>query len=421
MITFGRFLSEATMKSKVGDSDADRHFKNYINPEKIPSLTLKNSHEGIDAGSEVKVLDKKAHEGRYHALVQSGDKKAWVPIHKLNKPRTAESKAKFNDEHAVAKVWNHMIANGITKKEDVLRELEAAKKNKEHPLNFAKAGPEGMSGGKKTEAHSDSYHDEIQRAGHTVAGLASHPSFADAVKKKLVARVTGADRGNLSDTWTSNNAKDRTSKADVILSDPKTKKDSHAISLKKGDSQLMSAQPEEMMAIYHHATREHMDADKTFKKEHRDNVIKQIGQVQKHMNAMKTASETEKDSLVSKAQSIINNIHKNHPGLIKHVAYEASTGHGKFGKNQTGTARYLVTAVPDGAHVHDTETNHEPIVPNTVPRIAKPKGGGRPGNIKLDYRANKLVHPAPSVKPSQPKVNSNKAQHGGFDWRSPTE
>jgi hypothetical protein len=420
MIKFGQFLNEAAMKSKVGDTDADRHFKNYINPEKIPSLTMKSSHEGISAGSEVKVLDKKEHDGRYHALVKNGSNSSWVPIHKLNKPRTSESKAKFNDEHAVAKVWNHMISNGITKKEDIMGELESAKKNKEHPLNFSNTGDEGMSGGKKTDSHFDSYHDEIQRAGHTVAGLANHPSFKDAVKKKLVARVTGADRGNLSDTWTTNNAKDRTSKADVILSDPKTKKDYHPISLKKGDSQLMSAQPEEMMAIYHHAANEHMKTDQTFNNEHKNNVIKQISQVQKHMNAMKTASETEKDSLVSKAQSIINNIHKNHPGLINHVAREASTGHGKFGKNQVGTARYLVTALPDGAHVHDTEINHEPIVPNAVPRIAKPKGGGRPGNIKLDYRANKLS--APTKKSVQTNVNNkHKPSVGGFDWHSPTE
>jgi hypothetical protein len=42
--------------------------------------------------------------------------------------------------------------------------------------------------------------------------------------------------------------------------------------------------------------------------------------------------------------------------------------------------------MPDGAHVHDTLTGHEPIIAG-VPRIALPKGEDRPGNAKIDYKA----------------------------------
>lgn len=307
---------------------------------------------------------------------------------------TEATKSGFSDEHALANLWNHAVNHKessklLSKPDHLHNEIEKAKKDKNHPLNFNNA-QEGFTGGKKPE-HQEAYYKELHHAADAIHGLANHPSFKEAVKQKYKARVTGAEAGQLSNTWKKSGAKNTTSKADVIFEHPsKPKEKNIPVSLKKGDSQLMSAEANELHATYSHAVSEHANVNKKFTPQHQKKVMDRIKKVANNLNAMKnTGDKDEQRRLRDEAQAHIDAIHKEHPGLLSHVAHEAATGHGKFGHGQTGTARVLVTTIAGKQpHIHDTETQNQPIEIG-APRVALPKGENRPGNVKLDYKTKK--------------------------------
>jgi len=307
------------------------------------------------------------------------------------------TKSGYSDEHALSALWNHAVTHPeasrlLSSPEHLHREIEAAKKDKKHPLNFANA-TDGFTGGKKPE-HEAAYYNELRHAAHAVHGMANHPSFKKAVAQKYQARVTGSEAGQLSDTWKSSGAKNTTSKADIVLSHPKKPEERMGISLKKGDSQLMSAEPNEFHATYSHAVAQHAKANRGFTAQHHREVMGHVEKIQSNLNAMQyTNDRNELHRLRDEAQQHMNDIHEKHPGLLQHVAHEAATGHGKFGHGETGTATHLVTTIAGQApHIHDTETNNQPIKVG-IPRIALPKGKknkkksdeNRPGNVKMDY------------------------------------
>jgi len=282
----------------------------------------------------------------------------------------------YDDEHALKHVWNH--TSGTNK--DATKEVEKAKHDKKHPLHFDNAKHEGFVGGHKKEEHKASYYRELEHAAKAVESMKKHPTFKKSHEAGDKADVQGASRGALSDTWHKHGAKNATSKEDIRIG-------KHRISLKKGDSQLMSAEAAETKATYHHATSEavkhghmtHKDAEEVHAKIHK---------VAKHLEDMKHAkSDKELNAHKEAAQKHINEIHHKHPKLLHHVSHEASTGHGKFGgEGANGTARHLITTTKHGdVHVHDTKTHKDPIEVG-IPRVAKPKGRGRPGTLKLDYR-----------------------------------
>jgi len=314
----------------------------------------------------------------------------------------ASAKSGYSDEHATAHLWNSVVnhenTNQILSNPDPSKihdEIEKAKKDPNHPLNVNNAPKQGFVGGK---VNKEGYYKELHDAASTIHGLANRSEFSDAVKNKHKMTVAGAARGKLSNTWNKNNAKNATSKADLHLFDSKLGEDKDPnikrISLKKGDSQLMSAQPEEFAATYDHATDQHInESNSGFTSEHKKEAMRKIKKVQEHLNAMKGANPDEQRKHRDSAQKIINDIHEKHSGLLKHVHYEATTGHGKFGHNQAGSANWLVTSTPDGPHIHNTESGNEPIEAG-IPRIALPKGDGRSGNVKIDYKVlrNKKEH-----------------------------
>lgn len=283
----------------------------------------------------------------------------------------------YDDEHAMKHVWNH--TTGTNK--DSTKEVEKAKHDEKHPLHFKNASHEGFVGGHKKAEHKESYHRELEHAAKAVESMKKHPTFKKSHEAGDKAHVQGASRGALSDTWHKHGAKNATSKEDVRIG-------KHRVSLKKGDSQLMSAEGAETRATYHHATHEavkhghmtHKDAEEVHHKIHK---------VAKHMEDMKHSKTVEeKVKHKESAQKHIHEIHHKHPKLLHHVAHEAATGHGKFGgEDRDGTARHLLTTTKHGdTHVHDTKTRKDPIDVGT-PRVALPKGDGRPGNLKIDYKA----------------------------------
>lgn len=376
---------------------AQRHTNQYIKPflsgepnHQPLSHEMASNIGHLKSGDKVTLHSHHVDENGIHHVVVSkkgSSKKIAIPTSKIKKPSLGRAgKSTYNDEHALKTVWNHFVSapKKLTNKKTMLDEISKARNDKSHPLHFDNQTDDGFSGKKKTEAHRESYYEELERATHAVHGLATHPEFKQAVSSKSKMTVSGAARGKLSDIWTKNGAKNTTSKADVIIGEGKNKR---TLSLKKGrNSQLMSAEPSEMMATYDHATDEHVKANSGFTAEHKKEVLKQISQVHKHLSSMSGADRPTQEKLRDKAQSIINGIHKKHPNLIRHIADEASQGHGKFGRDGVGTARFIVSTTGSGSHVHDTVTGEHPIQSSPVPRVALPKGqDNRPGNLKLDY------------------------------------
>lgn len=286
------------------------------------------------------------------------------------------TKGGFSDEHALVKVWNHVSG----KNKNAIEEVKKAETDKSHPLHFDNQNHEGFTGGKKHPHHREAYYAEMHHAAKAVESMRKHPAFKKAHAVGHKAEVKGAARGKLSATWTKNGAKNATSKEDIRIGP-------HRVSLKKGDSQLMSAEAAETKAIYEHATHKAVEHGHMSHVE-AEEVRKKIDKVAKHMEAMKREIDAKrKIKHKEEAQRHINEIHEKHPHLTHHVAHEAATGHGKFGGHDSeGSARFLVTTTPSGqTHIHDTKTNNEPITYG-IPRVALPKGSGRPGNLKLDYR-----------------------------------
>jgi len=304
---------------------------------------------------------------------------------------TEATKSGYSDEHALANVWNHAVNHPDAKKllsshENLKAEIEKAKTDPTHRLNFANQTA-GFTGGVKKPEHEAAYYRELHHAAHAIHGFAQHPAFKEAIKNKDEAKVSGGESGEVSPTWKKHGARNGTSKADVQIG-------KIGLSLKKGDAQLMSAESNELRATYDHATTQHMKSNPNFTAEHKQQVMDKIHQIGKHMEAMKGADRATQKQHQAHAQKLADEIHNDHPGLMDHVAHEAATGQGKFGgEGKTGTADVLVTTHEGAApHIHDVKTNNSPIHVKPRLRIGLPKGrdkktglGTRGGNAKLDY------------------------------------
>lgn len=401
MYDFKQFISEAVMKSS--GPDAQRHAEKYIKPYigQKETHTLKIAHGDLEAGSPLTIHGHEVHDGKHYAIVSSGNRgeRHSVPLSKINKP--SGKAASYNDEHAHVHIWNHMTDIGIAHDKDaMMRELERIKKDKKHPLHFNNISQEGFTGGRRTEAHKASYHEELENAIHTVHGFANHPDFKNAVTNRHRARVTGGGRGEVSELWKRYGAtKGATSKTDIAIENVNSKKARGIkISLKKGaGSQLASAGPEESNAMHHAAADEmlakhlkYANLSQQEKKRIHSEIMQHSKEISRYSeNARDAKSDSELESLKKKAQEASSRIHKKYPEFNSFLRKEAATGRAKFGEHSPNAASYIVKSAAGKKavsiqHVDKVDWSGPP------PRIAKPKGmsGGRMRtlNLKIDER-----------------------------------
>ena len=306
------------------------------------------------------------------------------------------AKSSYSDEHAHAEVWNHMINKGIAHDKDaMLKELDKAKTDTNHPLHFNNISVDGFKGKRKTPDSRDSYHSELETAVHTVHALATHPDFARAVKERHVAKVMGGDRGTVSDTWKKHGAmQGAVSKSDLVISrEGSNKAEGIRLSMKKGaGSQLMSGGPEENKAVHDHAARDMLNThpayrnlSKARKDEIHSKIMSHMDTVTEHLNAMKTSPRDTWEHHRKKAQAALDAAHDAHPELNYFVRKEATTGQGKFGRDTPHAASYLVKSGSGSSGTKVVHVDqHDYVGPR--PRAALPKGRGRSGNVKSDER-----------------------------------
>jgi len=310
------------------------------------------------------------------------------------------------DEDAHAKVWNYFISNPeYTEVRDALKnkdknkalelmraELEKARGDSDHPLNFAKADDSefAMTGkGKNKRANREDsdreqFDSEIEKAIGGVTSLATQKKFKDAVEKGFPARKTGASKAELSRTWSSAGGTNTTPKADLEVYDPDNERNRRGISLKKeGGSQIASAEGGELKGTYKAAAKALVKRMTDFKsKEERKRIENEIMNAATRVadinDRARTADNDEKEELKTTGQDILDKLHDKYPNLTRHVTQVSTTGDEKFrGKNAPGSAGTIVTG--DKAKPAQEQ-------PSARPRNAKPKGKGRPGNVKVDNK-----------------------------------
>lgn len=290
----------------------------------------------------------------------------------------------YSDEHAFVNVWNHAVHHDHAQsREKMHAEIDKAKTDTKHPLNYRKISSAGFKGKTKRNSSPEKYYKELHRAADTIHDVANHKDFHDAVKNKERAESTGKLRNKVSDSWKRHGSTNTTSKADIKIG-------KHAISYKKsGGSQLMSSEPAETRATYHHAADAlhkagHINADQ------HSAITRHVNKVAHHLAAMKNSTSTaEKRIHRDAAQSHINAAHAVHPKLNNFVHHEAASGHAKFTGGE-GSATHVVTShsAKTGSasikHVDDYKTSKPEEL--STPRVALPKGKRRPGNLKIDIK-----------------------------------
>lgn len=315
---------------------------------------------------------------------------------------------KTHDEDSQSKLWNYFIANSDNKKirdlilkgeykeaeEEIKREVEKAKTDTTHPLNFNNAGDEEFS---KKEGRQSSdekpYNDFLDDSVSGLLALSKEKKLRSAIERGLPSRVTGSGTAELSKKFKGAGGVDRTPKGDLEIYDPNNPKDRRGISMKKGvGAQLASAEGGELKGMYKIAAKEYVKrfhGDKP--KEERQKIEKEIMNDAERLSAIgrlqKTSDQAsdvdkQKQSLKNVSQGISDKLLDKYPQLERLLSQVATTGKGKF-KGNEGTAGIVLTGKTGSKEATAKPAEQQK---SAKPRLALPKGRNRPGNLKIDYR-----------------------------------
>ena len=223
--------------------------------------------------------------------------------------------------------------------------------------------------------------------------LSKQKKLRSAIEKGFPSRVTGSSTSELSKTFKKAGGVDRTPKGDLEIYNPDNPKDRRGISMKKGaGAQLASAEGGELRGMYKIAAKEYVKkfhGDKS--KEDRQKIEKEIMNDAERLSAIgrlqKTAGqapdvEKQKQSLKNVSQGISDKLLDKYPQFERLLSQVATSGRGKFAGDQ-GTAGIVLTGRSGKKEATAKPSEQQK---SSKPRLALPKGSGRPGNLKIDYR-----------------------------------
>ncbi len=178
---------------------------------------------------------------------------------------------KYSDEHAFRKQWNFFVLSDdedAKKVRDYLdageednargeiqRIVAAAKNNTSHPLHFDRA-ERGFESG-KTDDDRGSYDDMSDLVGDSVIAYSQSPNGQEALRDRLKAEVTGADKKEVSSTWKQQTGKTKEEpKMDIrSASADGSSEVVKSLSLKQATSQTLSAKAGETSAVWRAAAK----------------------------------------------------------------------------------------------------------------------------------------------------------------------
>lgn len=375
MLRFKSFIIiEASLAGR--GSEAERHAKKYITPfigSNEPTHTISSRSGNLEAGQRVHVhgheVDK---NGRHHAIVSTtGNEKDVVklPFSRLSKPKSG-----YSDEHAIVRLWNHSVAN---KKHDSIKsltsEIEAAEKDKDHPLSFETADSEGfLSRDKNATGAREVYFAELRRAAHTVKSLSDNPDIQKRIKSgDFAMERIGSKRGTLSQAYIKGGVKQEspasTSKTDLTIG---TQNPLRLTVKNSRSSQLTSSGSSDFMSMARHAAnklREHGHIDD----EKHNQIISAASEISKlqKKGTQQYTDEVHQNNLNQGKQNL-RDLASIHPKFNEYFRREALTGEGKF-DSELHKPTHIVThgegSTVIGINDHDYS--------GSLPRISRGKGG----------------------------------------------
>jgi hypothetical protein len=315
---------------------------------------------------------------------------------------------KTHDENSQSKLWNYFIANSDNKKvkdliinkdyrgaeEEIKKEVKRAKTDKSHPLNFNNAGDEEFSKGEgKKSEDEEPYNNFLDDSISGLLALSKQKKLKGAIEKGFPSRVTGSGKAELSKKFKDAGGVDKTPKGDLEIYNPENPKDRRGISMKKGaGAQLASAEGGELKGMFKVATKEYVKKFHNNKsKEERKSIEKEIMNDADRLSAIgrlqKTSGEAsdvnkQKQSLKDVSQGISDRLLDKYPQFQRLLSQVATSGKGKFAGDE-GTAGIVLTGKSKKKEASAKPSEQQG---SAKPRLALPKGSGRPGNLKIDYR-----------------------------------
>lgn len=175
--------------------------------------------------------------------------------------KKGRSGPKYNYEVALVRLYNHLIkgedkgnnsgkilrgtvSRGDTEElVDILaKELKAAKNDEKHPLHFNNADNEGFTGGKKTDAHKDSYYSELEDQFYTFLNDSQSKLGKSLISQGYTVKRLGDDKIPLSKSGKTAYGKESdTSKADIVFQHPTRKERTNYTSLKKASGAVSAS------------------------------------------------------------------------------------------------------------------------------------------------------------------------------------
>ena len=346
------FITEIAQLQSIG-KDAHRHAQKYIQPG-VKGLTLGSDNYEYPAGSEIHPVAKTTNYDPikgYSSLFRVGHPetgaKIRLPHSHVNKPDTGKV-GNAIDEKSVVRMANHAVAKhqgNPFKIEDLHNEIEKARNDPTHHLNYHHAGPEDFHSGVQNEKSEASHYQGLRDAAYTVHALAHHKDFQPhfAAGHKFVH--SGNKKAEITDEYEEKRPEgskkggrrnsDSTYKTDISVQGP-DEKHLRYLSMKQGKgAQYFSGTPAEMYGSHlsafnsllkkgHISTDDHARGKRLIEALHR------------HMQDNKNM-DAARDTL-KKIYSIGSTKEgEENEKITDAVKREALTGEGKFKKNADGT------------------------------------------------------------------------------------
>jgi hypothetical protein len=274
--------------------------------------------------------------------------------------KKGRSGPKYNYEVALVNLYNHLIKGtdkgnqkgkilrGIVSRGDteeltdfLAQELNSAKNDEKHPLHFNNADDEGFTGGKKTDAHRDSYYGELEDQFYTFLNDSQSKLGKSLISQGYAVKRLGDDKIPLSKSGKSAYGKESdTSKADIVFQHPTRPERENYSSLKKASGAVSaSAGADETAGNYTVGMRNALqlalksgritkDQAKQLEKEGDS----RIASLKDAMSGSKGMGKEQQKDLLPQLDKLRGNIENLIPGTERETAKAQLSGAGKFQK-----------------------------------------------------------------------------------------
>jgi hypothetical protein len=348
----------------------------------------------------------------------------------ISEAKKGRSGPKYNYEVALVNLYNHLIKGsdknnnkgkilrGLVSRRDteeltdfLAQELKSAKDDEKHPLHFKNAGDEGFTGGKKTDAHKDSYYSELEDQFFTFLNDSQSKLGRTLISQGYTVKRLGDDKIPLSKSGKTAYGKESdTSKADIVFQHPTRPERTNYTSLKKASGALSaSAGSKESAGNYTIGMKNALklalksgriskDQAKQLEKEGDS----KISDLKNAMASSKGMSKEQQKDLQPQIDKLLGDIEGIVPGTGRETAKTQLSGAGKYDKP---VQSYVSTGRGGGRKKKPEEvsgTNQRASLGKGSQKTAE--GGQREMTTRGDIKAPKTGDPG-SLKSFMMKLN----------------